>query len=108
MRIKQWDIWYAEWAHLDTPNEAKPRPVLIRSKNNKETVNVLALKITTKTNYYGQNEYIDIWEWEKAGLTEPSYIILIEIQSIPINSFLYKIGELTVNDILRLGYKMLP
>jgi hypothetical protein len=87
MDIKQWDIWYAEWAHFDTPEESKDRTVLITSMKNSDLLKIAVIKITTKTNYYDEKEYIDILEWEKAGLREPSYIVLTETRSIPIQMF---------------------
>lgn len=94
--MERYDIYWALIPFEETDAE-KSRPALVITEVSDQ---VMFLKITTKGKT--PDFHMTITEWEKAGLTEPSYISYQPFYRIEKDKIGDKIGRLQQIDIFRL------
>lgn len=92
----KWDIWYADVAFEDMPNESKIRPVLIIDSNKPIilTLKMFSHKPFSKSQ---ENMYL-IQDWQKAGLSNPTVINVKSPVFLDLKFFKKKIGVLQAKD----------
>lgn len=94
--MERFDIYWADIPFEDEDND-KNRPALVITEIKEQ---VLFLKITTKGT--ASEYHLPITEWEKAGLSEPSYISYQPFYRIEKSKVGERIGRLQQIDIFRL------
>ena len=95
--LQEWDIWEADVPYIDNPAKSSRRPVLIISPDK-----VLVLKITTHGHSDRPKPYeYEVFKWQEAGLTAPSYIQCDRYISLAEDRFTGKrYGCLKITDIV--------
>lgn len=100
IKFDKWEIWKAE-VEFEESKETKSRPVLIiPNKENKTTVYVEALKITSHSaRRFCEGEY-QIMKWKEAGLPLESVVRCSKPLKLHDNDFIKKYGRLQATDII--------
>lgn len=95
--FEKWDIWEADVPYIDDPNRTSRRPVLIIAPEV-----VLVLKITTHGHSDKPRPYeYEVFKWQEAGLTSPSYIQCDKYIKLNAERFTGKqYGKLKMTDII--------
>ena len=95
--FEKWDIREADVPYIDNPNKSSFRPVLIIAPDM-----VLVLKITTHGHSDRPKPYeYEIFKWQEAGLTAPSYIQCDKYIRLNKDRFTgKKYGKLKMTDII--------
>lgn len=94
--IKCGEIWMAQLPKKEGSIQGGYRPVLIISndKNNKHSTVVNVVPMTTKMNKRKLPCHVEIWDYEKCGLTAPSTLMLEQITTIRKETMLYRMGKI--------------
>ena len=101
MKIKQWEIWWAD-VKFEESDEIKRRPVLVI---NPQKAFVMSLKMTGTCRGDNSSEYV-VREWKKAGLSKPTFIRLKGYLKLYSKDFHGKIGTLDPLDIYLLQLRL--
>ena len=96
------DIWMANIPERDGNIQGGHRPVLVISndKNNKFSNVVNVVPMTTKMNKRNLPCHVEIWDYQKYGLTAPSTIMVEQITTINKENLRYYMGEINDVDML--------
>ena len=96
------DIWMANIPERDGNIQGGHRPVLVVSndKNNKFSNIVNVVPMTTKMNKRNLPCHVEIWDYQKYGLTAPSTIMVEQITTINKENLRYYMGEINDVDML--------
>lgn len=96
------DIWMANISERDGNIQGGHRPVLVISndKNNKFSNVVNVVPMTTKMNKRNLPCHVEIWDYQKYGLTAPSTIMVEQITTINKENLRYYMGEINDVDML--------
>lgn len=90
------EIWKCNLGHNDGSVQSGYRPVFIVSnnKNNQHSSVVNVFPLTTKMNKRKLPVHVELWDYEKYGLSAPSTILVEQPMTIPIENLSYKMGSI--------------
>ena len=102
VRPKCREIWMRDLGKNDGSIQSGYRPVFILSnnKNNTYSTTVNVFPLTTKVNKKKLPVHVDIWDYEKYGLTSPSTILVEQPMTVEMNKFSKCIGNIDDINIL--------
>ena len=93
-----WELWYARIKYEDT-DVYQDRPVLVIDVS--DEIAIIALKVTSTEKRDLWGEY-DIIKWKSAGLKNTSTVRCTKVLSLRMEDFRRKIGDLQLEDIIRI------
>ena len=93
-----WELWYAHVKYEDL-EIYKDRPVLVIDAG--DEIAIIALKVTSTEKRDLWGEY-DIIKWKSAGLKNASTVRCTKVLSLHLGDFRRKIGDLQLEDILKI------
>lgn len=100
--VKCGEIWMASLPEQNGSIQGGYRPVFIISNdiNNQYSTVVNVIPMTTKMNKRNLPCHVEIWDYEKYGLSAPSTILVEQITTIRKEDLKYYIGEIRDIDML--------
>jgi len=100
--VKCGEIWMANIPEKEGSIQGGHRPVYIISndKNNEHSKVVNVIPMTTKMNKRNLPCHVEIWDYEKYGLTAPSTIMVEQITTIQKENLRYYMGSISDLDML--------
>lgn len=97
------ELWMCDLGNNEGSVQNGYRPVFIISNdaNNKHSTNVNIFPLTTKMNKKRLPVHVEIWDFEKYGLTSPSTILVEQPLTIPTSRLKRRIGKIEDVDLLK-------
>lgn len=100
--VKCGEIWMAYLPEQDGSIQGGHRPVFVVSnnKNNQYSTVINVIPMTTKMNKRNLPCHVEIWDYEKYGLTAPSTLLVEQFTTLKKENLRYYMGEITDVDML--------
>lgn len=96
------EIWMADLGERSGSLQSGRRPVLIVSndKNNKYSSVLNVIPMTTKMNKRNLPCHVEIYDYEKFGLNEPSTIMVEQLTVVDKKDLMFRVGKINDDRIL--------
>lgn len=98
-RPKCGEIWKCDLGDNEGSVQSGYRPVFVISnnRNNKYSPTINVFPLTSKMNKKNLPVHVELWDYKKYGLAEPSTITVEQPMTIPLSRFSHRIG--TIDDL---------
>lgn len=90
------EIWMCDLGRNENSVQSGYRPVFVISNNanNRHSPTINVFPLTTKMNKRNLPVHVELWDYEKYGLSTPSTILVEQPLTIPATNFIKKAGAI--------------